>query len=85
MRIEKLWIYAFSLTLHKIGGGQHRDVVEIKRQQKNKLTRHSFTITRKIMIWFSRLTFLYIKYEAYLKLPAHNIYCRYNFCCSVKE
>ena len=34
MRIEKLWIYAFSLTLHKIVGGQHRDVVEIKRQQK---------------------------------------------------
>ena len=48
-------------SLHKIGGGQHRDVEEIKRQQKNKLTRHSFTITRKIMIWFSRLTFLYIK------------------------
>lgn len=36
MRIEKLWIYAFSLTLHKIGGGQHRDVEEIKRQQKKQ-------------------------------------------------
>ena len=68
MRIEKLWVYAFSLTLQKIDCWQHRDAVEIKRPKKIKLTRHSF-----------------IKHEAYLKLPGHNIYCRYNFCCSVKK
>ena len=44
MRIEKLWIYAFSLTLHKIGGGQHRDVEEIKRQYKQALLRSPCTI-----------------------------------------
>ena len=25
MRIEKLWVYAFSLTLHKIGCGSAKD------------------------------------------------------------